>query len=77
MKFVGGYDFIDTRDGSGIENAVIAAKKVCFAILMPGALSFGLEDPLVKEQADGEMFAHADLGLPDLQQQLLDVTLDT
>ncbi|KAJ3526188.1 hypothetical protein NM208_g11311 [Fusarium decemcellulare] len=77
VKFVPAVDLIDTADDSGIVDAVSAAKDAGFAVLMLGSLSAPMEDPLFKKRTDGEFFAHADLGLPGLQQQLLDAVLDT
>ncbi|KAF4471888.1 periplasmic beta-glucosidase [Fusarium albosuccineum] len=77
VKFVPAVDLIDTADDSGIADAVSAAKDAGFAALMLGSLSAPIEDPLFKKRTDGEFFAHADLGLPGLQQQLLDAVLDT
>jgi hypothetical protein len=76
VEFVPAVDLIDTADASGISAAVSAAKKAGFAVLMLGSLSAPMEDPLFKKRTDGEFFAHADLGLPGLQQQLLDAVLD-
>lgn len=76
VKFVPGVDLIGTTDDSSIPEAVAAAKEAGLAILMLGSLSAPMEDPLLKNRTDGEFFAHADLGFPGLQQQLLDAVLD-
>lgn len=76
VTFVQGVDLVDTTDDSGIAGAVAAAQDAGFAVLMLGSLSVAMEDPLFKKRTDGEFFAHADLGLPGLQQQLLDAVLD-
>ncbi|KAM5344808.1 hypothetical protein ACJ41O_010670 [Fusarium nematophilum] len=76
VKFVPAVDLLDTSDDSGITDAVAAAEDAGFAVLMLGSLSAPMEDPLFKKRTDGEFFAHADLGLPGLQQQLLDAVLD-
>lgn len=77
VEFVPAIGLTDTTDDSGITGAVTAAKEAGFAILMLGSLSAPMEDPLFKNRTDGEFFAHADLGLPGLQQKLLDAVLDT
>ncbi|CAJ0548363.1 Ff.00g019760.m01.CDS01 [Fusarium sp. VM40] len=77
VNFVPGVDLIDTKNSTGIADAVSAAKEAGFAILMLGSLSAPMEDPLFNKRTDGEFFAHADLGFPGLQQQLLDAVLDT
>ncbi|KAJ4316204.1 hypothetical protein N0V84_007986 [Fusarium piperis] len=76
VKFVPAVDLLATTDDSGIADAVAAAKEAGFAVLVLGSLSVPMEDPLFKKRTDGEFFAHADLGLPGLQQQLLDAVLD-
>lgn len=76
VTFVAGVDLNSTAGDSGIEKAVAAAKDAGFAVLMLGSLSAPMEDPLFKKRTDGEFFSHADLGLPGLQQQLLDAVLD-
>lgn len=76
VKFVAGVDLLDTTDDSGIPGAVAAAKDAGLAVLVLGSLSAPMEDPLFKKRTDGEFFAHADLGFPGLQQQLLDAVLD-
>jgi len=77
VTFAPGCDFIDTVDDSYISDAVAAAQEAGFAILMLGSLSVAMEDPLFAKRTDGEFFAHAKLGLPGLQQELLDVVLNT
>ncbi|KAF7559273.1 hypothetical protein G7046_g4872 [Stylonectria norvegica] len=76
VQFVPAVDLIDTSDDSGISAAVTAAKDAGLAVLVLGSLSAPMEDPLFAKRTDGEFFAHADLGFPGLQQQLLDAVLD-
>ncbi|KAK5126613.1 hypothetical protein LTR85_009547 [Meristemomyces frigidus] len=76
VQYVLGVDFTDTEEDSGIETALTAAKDAGLAILMLGSLSVNPEDPLFSKRTDGEDFSHADLGLPGLQQELLDAVLD-
>ncbi|KAK5166685.1 uncharacterized protein LTR77_008229 [Saxophila tyrrhenica] len=76
VSFTQGCDFIDTDDDSGIQDAVAAAKDAGFAVVALGSLSVSPSDPLFLKRTDGEFFAHADLGFPGLQQQLLDAVLD-
>ncbi|KAF1949805.1 glycoside hydrolase [Byssothecium circinans] len=77
VQFVRGCAINNTDDASEIPVAVQAAKDAGLAILMLGSLSTGNEDPLSLERTDGEFIAHADLGFPGLQQQLLDAVLDS
>ncbi|CAM1507895.1 Fc.00g047430.m01.CDS01 [Cosmosporella sp. VM-42] len=76
VQFVPAVDLVGTSDDTGIADAVTAAKDARFAVLMLGSLSAPMEDPLFTKRTDGEFFAHADLGFPGLQQQLLDAVLD-
>ncbi|KAK3302826.1 alkaline-phosphatase-like protein [Chaetomium strumarium] len=77
VTFARGCDFVDTTDDSGIATAVAAAKEAGLAVVMIGSLSAPMDDTiLAAKRTDGEFFAHADLGFPGLQQQLLDAILD-
>ncbi|KAH0598360.1 hypothetical protein MHUMG1_03658 [Metarhizium humberi] len=71
-----GVDFIDTSNASGIRAAVSAAKEAGLAIVNLGSIAVQGEDPLANKRTDGEFYAHADLGFPGLQQDLLDAVLD-
>ncbi|OAA61990.1 Glycoside hydrolase, superfamily [Niveomyces insectorum RCEF 264] len=72
-----GVDFVDTSNASGIAAAVAAARDAGLAIVNLGSLAVQVEDPLAKKNTDGELYTHADLGFPGLQQDLLDAVLDT
>ncbi|KAJ5901110.1 hypothetical protein N7504_007103 [Penicillium tannophilum] len=72
-----GVDFLDRTNRTGITSAVTAAKSAELAILSVGSLSVYASDPLYDKRTDGEFFAHADLGFPGLQQELIDAVLDT
>ncbi|KAI0023945.1 glycoside hydrolase family 3 protein [Xylariomycetidae sp. FL0641] len=75
--YVQGCDFLATDAASNaIAAAVAAAKDAGFAIVAVGSLSVSTETPLAAKRTDGEFAAHADLGFPGLQQQLLDAVLD-
>ncbi|KAF2177749.1 glycoside hydrolase family 3 protein [Zopfia rhizophila CBS 207.26] len=76
VRYVQGVDITDTSDNSGIKDAVAVAAEADLAVIMLGSLSVTLDDPLWRRRTDGEFFAHADLGFPGLQQQLLDAVLD-
>lgn len=76
VRFLPSVDIVDTSNSSGIADAVAAATSAGLAVLMLGSLSVNTEDPLVSKRTDGEFFAHAELGFPGLQQQLLDAVLD-
>ncbi|KAJ5722034.1 hypothetical protein N7488_000069 [Penicillium malachiteum] len=72
-----GVDFLDRTNTTGISQAVSAAKAAGLAIVNIGSLSVYSSDPLDDKRTDGEMYTHADLGFPGLQQELLDAVLDT
>jgi beta-glucosidase-like glycosyl hydrolase len=77
VMYAQGCDILSTNDTSGIEEAVNAAKTAGFAVLMLGSLASSGNPDLISNRTDGEFYAHADLGFPGLQQQLLDAVLDT
>ncbi|KAJ5709565.1 hypothetical protein N7493_009856 [Penicillium malachiteum] len=72
-----GVDFLDRTNTTGISQAVSAAKSAGLAIVNIGSLSVYSSDPLDDKRTDGEMYTHADLGFPGLQQELLDAVLDS
>jgi beta-glucosidase-like glycosyl hydrolase len=78
VTFTQGCDIVDTTNATNsIPDAVTAAKEAGFAVLMLGSLSDAPEDmTMAPKRTDGEFFAHADLGFPGLQQELLDAILD-
>ncbi|RYP40333.1 hypothetical protein DL767_001790 [Monosporascus sp. MG133] len=69
--------YLPNNDTSGIEPAVAAAKEAGLAVVVLGS-GWGTFDPATfnNERTDGEGYAHADLGFPGLQQELLDAVLD-
>ncbi|OAA54342.1 Glycoside hydrolase, superfamily [Niveomyces insectorum RCEF 264] len=69
-------DFVDKNDSSGIAPAVAAAKEAGLAILSLGSLAVQKEDPLKPKNTNGELFTHAEMEFPGLQQDLLDAVLD-
>ncbi|CAK7221305.1 hypothetical protein SEUCBS140593_004526 [Sporothrix eucalyptigena] len=71
-----GVDFVENNDTSGIAAAVAAAQQAGLAIVSLGSLAVYSGDPLYVKRTDGEFDSHPDLGLPGLQQQLLDAVLD-
>ncbi|CAK7233457.1 hypothetical protein SBRCBS47491_008615 [Sporothrix bragantina] len=70
-----GVDFVDTTNDTGIDAAVAAAKEAGLAVVSLGSLAVYGQDPLASKRTDGEFAAHADLGFPGLQQNLLDAVL--
>ncbi|KAI0377648.1 glycoside hydrolase family 3 protein [Hypomontagnella monticulosa] len=78
VLYAKGVDALPSNDSSGIDVAVAAAREAGLAIVMLGS-GYGTFDlsELNNRRTDGEGFAHADLGFPGLQQQLLDAVLDT
>ncbi|RYP61788.1 hypothetical protein DL770_009713 [Monosporascus sp. CRB-9-2] len=69
--------YLPNNDTSGIEPAVAAAKGAGLAVVVLGS-GWGSFDPATfsNGRTDGEGYAHADLGFPGLQQELLDAVLD-
>ncbi|RYP78188.1 hypothetical protein DL771_000665 [Monosporascus sp. 5C6A] len=69
--------YLPNNDTSGIEVAVAAAKEAGLAVVVLGS-GWGSFDPAAfsNERTDGEGYAHADLGFPELQQELRDAVLD-
>ena len=76
VQFVQGVSIVGDNT-SEIEAAVRAAKSSELVVLMLGSLSVNPVDPLFAQRTDGEFFAHADLGFPGRQQDLLDQVLAT
>ncbi|KAI2630192.1 glycoside hydrolase family 3 protein [Hypomontagnella submonticulosa] len=78
VLYAKGVDALPSNDGSGIEAAVAAAREAGLAIVVLGS-GYGTFDvsEMNNRRTDGEGWAHADLGFPGLQQQLLDAVLDT
>lgn len=76
IDFVQGVDLTNTSDASGIPAAVAAAQSAGLAIICLGSVSVLAEDGAAKWRTDGEFFAHASLGFPGSQQDLLDAVLD-
>ncbi|KAI1771211.1 glycoside hydrolase family 3 protein [Hypoxylon cercidicola] len=78
VLYVKGVDALPSNDSSGIDAAVAAAREAGLAVVVLGS-GYGTFDvsEMNNRRTDGEGFAHADLGFPGLQQQLLDAVLDT
>ncbi|KAI1371824.1 glycoside hydrolase family 3 protein [Hypoxylon crocopeplum] len=78
VLYAQGVDALPSNDSSRIGAAVTAAQEAGFAIVVLGS-GYGTFDlsEMNNRRTDGEGFAHADLGFPGLQQQLLDAVLDT
>ncbi|KAM0327021.1 hypothetical protein ACHAQA_006144 [Verticillium albo-atrum] len=80
VKYVQGTSILPSNSTSttGIDAAAAAAKEAGFAVVVLGS-GHGTFDPATfnNERTDGEGYAHADLGFPGQQQQLLDAVLDT
>lgn len=79
VQYVKGVDILSTsaNDKTGIEDAVTAVKDAGVAVVALGSLSVYFQDLITGQRTDGEFFAHASLGFPGSQQQLLDAILDT
>ncbi|KAI0150084.1 glycoside hydrolase family 3 protein [Hypoxylon sp. NC0597] len=73
-----GVDALPSNDSSRIGAAVTAAQEAGLAVVVLGS-GYGTFDvsEINNRRTDGEGFAHAELGFPGLQQQLLDAVLDT
>ncbi|KAM0270643.1 hypothetical protein ACHAQH_009359 [Verticillium albo-atrum] len=80
VKYVQGTSILPSNDTStaGIEDAAAAAKEAGLAVVVLGS-GLGTFDPATfnNERTDGEGYAHADLGFPGQQHQLLNAVLDT
>ncbi|EEY17164.1 periplasmic beta-glucosidase [Verticillium alfalfae VaMs.102] len=80
VRFVQGTSILPSNDTStkGIVDAAAAAQGAGFAVVVLGS-GLGTFDPATfnNERTDGEGYAHADLGFPGQQQQLLDAVLNT
>lgn len=78
VLYAKGVDALPSNDSSGIDAAVAAAQEAGLAVVVLGS-GYGTFDlsEFNNRRTDGEGFAHADLGFPGLQQQLLDAVLDT
>ncbi|KAI4867669.1 glycoside hydrolase family 3 protein [Hypoxylon rubiginosum] len=78
VLYAKGVDALPSNDSSGIDAAVAAAREAGLAVVVLGS-GYGTFDlsEMNNRRTDGEGFAHADLGFPGLQQQLLDAVLDT
>ncbi|KAI1209302.1 glycoside hydrolase family 3 protein [Annulohypoxylon truncatum] len=78
VLYAHGVDALPSNDSSGIDAAVAAAREAGLAVVVLGS-GYGTFDTteINNRRTDGEGFAHAELGFPGLQQQLLDAVLDT
>ena len=78
VLYVPGVTALPSNDSSGIPAAVAAAQDAGIAFVVLGS-GWGSFDPATfdNRRTDGEGFAHAELGFPGLQQELLDAVLDT
>ncbi|KAI1088626.1 glycoside hydrolase family 3 protein [Rostrohypoxylon terebratum] len=78
VLYAHGVDALPSNDSSGIDAAVVAAKEAGLAVVVLGS-GYGTFDTteINNRRTDGEGFAHAELGFPGLQQELLDAVLDT
>ncbi|KAF3352317.1 Folic acid synthesis protein fol1 [Verticillium dahliae VDG1] len=80
VRFVQGTSILPSNDTStkGIVDAAAAAQEAGFAVVVLGS-GLGTFDPATfnNERTDGEGYAHADLGFPGQQKQLLDAVLNT
>ncbi|KAI2469833.1 glycoside hydrolase family 3 protein [Annulohypoxylon bovei var. microspora] len=77
VLYAHGVDALPSNDSSGIDAAVAAAQEAGLAVVVLGS-GYGTFDlsEINNRRTDGEGFAHADLGFPGLQQQLLDAVLN-
>ncbi|KAI1413121.1 glycoside hydrolase family 3 protein [Hypoxylon sp. FL1857] len=78
VLYAPGVDALPSNDSSRIGAAVATAQEAGLAVVVLGS-GFGTVDvsEINNRRTDGEGYAHADLGFPGLQQQLLDAVLDT
>ncbi|KAI0882348.1 glycoside hydrolase family 3 protein [Annulohypoxylon maeteangense] len=78
VLYAHGVDALPSNDSSGIDAAMAVAREAGFAVVVLGS-GYGTFDAteINNRRTDGEGFAHAELGFPGLQQQLLDAVLDT
>lgn len=77
ITFAQGVEVNNKTGGSKINEAVSAVQESEVAIVVLGSLAVYTRDPEIRQSTDGEAAAHADLGFPGEQQQLLDAVLDT